>query len=85
MAQLPERSRGTTIGIGDIKVHTVEHVLAAVAGLQIDNIKIELNGIEPPVGDGSSIEFVKKLKEAGFVTQTEPKDYLVIQRNCCTS
>ncbi|MBU2491243.1 MAG: bifunctional UDP-3-O-[3-hydroxymyristoyl] N-acetylglucosamine deacetylase/3-hydroxyacyl-ACP dehydratase [Bacteroidetes bacterium] len=72
-------SRGTTIGIGDIKVHTVEHVLAAVAGLQIDNIRIELNGIEPPVGDGSSLAFVEKLKEAGFVTQKEPKDYLVIE------
>lgn len=72
-------SRGTTLGIGDIKVHTVEHVLAAVAGLQIDNIKVELDGIEPPVGDGSSIAFVEKLKEAGFVSQSEPKDYLVIE------
>lgn len=47
-------SRGTTLGIGGAKVYTVEHVLAAVVGLQIDNIIIELDGIEPPVGDGSS-------------------------------
>ena len=38
-------SRGTTLGLGDAKVHTVEHVLAAIVGLQIDNITIELNGI----------------------------------------
>jgi UDP-3-O-[3-hydroxymyristoyl] N-acetylglucosamine deacetylase/3-hydroxyacyl-[acyl-carrier-protein] dehydratase len=71
-------SRGTTLGIGEAKVHTVEHVLAAVAGLQIDNIIIELNGIEPPVGDGSSLPFVNILLEAGFRQQESPKDYLVI-------
>ncbi|RPI65835.1 MAG: UDP-3-O-[3-hydroxymyristoyl] N-acetylglucosamine deacetylase, partial [Ignavibacteriales bacterium] len=40
-------SRGTTLGIGEAKVHTVEHVLASIVGLQIDNIIIELDGIEP--------------------------------------
>jgi UDP-3-O-[3-hydroxymyristoyl] N-acetylglucosamine deacetylase / 3-hydroxyacyl-[acyl-carrier-protein] dehydratase len=73
-------SRGTTIGIGDAKVHTVEHVLASIVGLQIDNVIIEVNGIEPPVGDGSSMPFVEKLLEAGFVTQDAPKDYLVIDQ-----
>lgn len=73
-------SRGTTLGIGDIKVHTVEHVLAAVVGLQIDNIIIEVNGIEPPVFDGSSYEFVKALEEAEFVQQDQPKDYLIIDQ-----
>ena len=71
-------SRGTTLGLGDAKVHTVEHVLAAIVGLQIDNITIELNGIEPPVGDGSSMPYVERLLEAGFVTQDAPKDYLII-------
>ncbi|MEG8945952.1 bifunctional UDP-3-O-[3-hydroxymyristoyl] N-acetylglucosamine deacetylase/3-hydroxyacyl-ACP dehydratase [Rosettibacter firmus] len=73
-------SRGTTLGIGEAKVHTVEHVLAAIAGLQIDNIIIEIDGIEPPVGDGSAMPFVEKLLEAGFVTQNSPKDYLVIDQ-----
>jgi UDP-3-O-[3-hydroxymyristoyl] N-acetylglucosamine deacetylase/3-hydroxyacyl-[acyl-carrier-protein] dehydratase len=73
-----DTSRGTTLGIGDAKVHTVEHVLAAIVGLQIDNIKIEIDGIEPPVGDGSSILFVEKLIDAGLVEQSEPKDYLII-------
>ncbi|MGQ9642224.1 MAG: bifunctional UDP-3-O-[3-hydroxymyristoyl] N-acetylglucosamine deacetylase/3-hydroxyacyl-ACP dehydratase [Ignavibacterium sp.] len=71
-------SRGTTIGIGEAKVHTVEHVLAAIVGLQIDNIIIELDGIEPPVGDGSALPYVEVLQQAGFVQQEAPKDYLVI-------
>ncbi len=72
-------SRGTTIGIGDAKVHTVEHVLAAIVGLQIDNIIIELDGIEPPIGDGSSLPYVNALIEAEFVQQESPKDYLIIE------
>jgi UDP-3-O-[3-hydroxymyristoyl] N-acetylglucosamine deacetylase / 3-hydroxyacyl-[acyl-carrier-protein] dehydratase len=71
-------SRGTTLGIGEAKVHTVEHVLAAIVGLQIDNLVIEINGIEPPVGDGSSLPYVEVLLEAGFVQQKAPKDYLII-------
>ena len=73
-------SRGTTIGIGEAKVHTVEHVLAAVAGLQIDNIIIDIDGIEPPVTDGSAIEYVKVLQHAGFEQQEAPKDYLIIDK-----
>lgn len=73
-------SRGTTLGIGEAKVHTVEHVLAAVVGLQIDNLKIELDGIEPPVGDGSSMPYVNALMKAGLLEQDAPKDYLIIDQ-----
>lgn len=73
-------SRGTTIGVGEAKVHTVEHVLAAIAGLQIDNILIDLEGIEPPIGDGSAKPYVDALLKAGFETQDAPKDYLVIDQ-----
>jgi UDP-3-O-[3-hydroxymyristoyl] N-acetylglucosamine deacetylase/3-hydroxyacyl-[acyl-carrier-protein] dehydratase len=73
-------SRGTTLGHGDIKVFTVEHVLAAVAGLQIDNLIIEIDGIEPPVGDGSAMPFVEALQRAGIEKQEAPKDYLIIDR-----
>lgn len=73
-------SRGTTLALDGAKVHTVEHVLAAVAGLQIDNIRVEIDGPEPPVGDGSAKIFVDALAKAGFQQQTEPKDYLVIDR-----
>jgi len=70
--------RGTTIGLNDVKVHTTEHVLGALYGLQIDNCRIELSGPEPPVMDGSSAPFAKALMEAGFQEQDEPKNYLVI-------
>jgi UDP-3-O-[3-hydroxymyristoyl] N-acetylglucosamine deacetylase / 3-hydroxyacyl-[acyl-carrier-protein] dehydratase len=73
-------SRGTTLGIGEVKIHTVEHVLASIAGLQIDNIIIELDGIEPPVGDGSAMPYVEVLLKAGFVQQDAPKDYLIIDK-----
>jgi UDP-3-O-[3-hydroxymyristoyl] N-acetylglucosamine deacetylase/3-hydroxyacyl-[acyl-carrier-protein] dehydratase len=70
--------RGTTIGLNDVKIHTTEHVLGALYGLQIDNCRIELSGPEPPVMDGSSHPFAKALLEAGFQEQDEPKNYLVI-------
>ncbi|MDH7515790.1 MAG: bifunctional UDP-3-O-[3-hydroxymyristoyl] N-acetylglucosamine deacetylase/3-hydroxyacyl-ACP dehydratase [Bacteroidota bacterium] len=73
-------SRGTTLGHGDIKVFTVEHVLAAVAGLQIDNLIIEVDGVEPPLGDGSAMPYVQALQRAGIRKQEAPKDYLVVDR-----
>ncbi len=71
-------SRGTTLGIGDIRVHTVEHVLAALAGLRIDNCMIELSANEPPVIDGSSTPYVEALKKAGFQELEAERRYLVI-------
>jgi len=73
-------SRGTTIQKGEARVHTTEHVLAAVAGMMIDNMIIELDANEPPVIDGSALPFVQTLKEAGFVAQDSPRDYLVIEK-----
>ncbi len=70
--------RGTTIEFENNKVHTTEHVLAALYGLQIDNCRIEMDGPEPPVMDGSSMHFTEALFSAGFVKQEEPKNYLVI-------
>jgi UDP-3-O-[3-hydroxymyristoyl] N-acetylglucosamine deacetylase/3-hydroxyacyl-[acyl-carrier-protein] dehydratase len=72
-------SRGTTIGQNCAVIHTVEHVLAAVAGLEIDNILVELTNNEPPVIDGSSLPFVEILLEAGFEEQNSPKDYIIIE------
>ncbi|MFN3636964.1 MAG: bifunctional UDP-3-O-[3-hydroxymyristoyl] N-acetylglucosamine deacetylase/3-hydroxyacyl-ACP dehydratase [Chloroherpetonaceae bacterium] len=70
--------RGTTIGVGDAKVHTTEHVLASLYGLQIDNCRIELTGPEPPVCDGSAKMFADALVAVGFENQSAPKNYLVI-------
>jgi UDP-3-O-[3-hydroxymyristoyl] N-acetylglucosamine deacetylase/3-hydroxyacyl-[acyl-carrier-protein] dehydratase len=71
-------SRGTTLGNGDAKVYTVEHVLAALSGLQIDNMIIELSANEPPVADGSAKPFVDKILEAGIKTQNADRFYLEI-------
>ncbi len=73
-------SRGTTLGINEIKIHTVEHVLAAITGLQIDNVYIELNGNEPPVGDGSAKPFVDELLKAGFEEQDALREFCIIDQ-----
>jgi UDP-3-O-[3-hydroxymyristoyl] N-acetylglucosamine deacetylase/3-hydroxyacyl-[acyl-carrier-protein] dehydratase len=71
-------SRGTTLSNDGASVHTVEHVLAAVAGLEIDNVRIELSANEPPIGDGSSLPYVDTLIEAGFEEQSAARAYLQI-------
>jgi UDP-3-O-[3-hydroxymyristoyl] N-acetylglucosamine deacetylase/3-hydroxyacyl-[acyl-carrier-protein] dehydratase len=71
-------SRGTTLEQGEAKVCTVEHVLAAFAGLQLDNVIVELDNNEPPVGDGSAKPYVDKLLEAGLERQEADKSYLEI-------
>lgn len=64
-----DTARSTTLGIGPVKIHTVEHVLAAVAAYQIDNLIIEVSNIEPPVGNGSSDLFVEMIEAAGICEQ----------------
>ena len=71
-------SRGTTIEENGIKIHTVEHALAACVGIGLDNVLIELTEKEPPVMDGSSIDFVEALLKSGIVKQDAPRNYLHI-------
>ena len=59
-------SRGTTIEQNGARVNTVEHTLAALVGLQLDNVLIQLSGPEPPIMDGSSAEFIKALHLGGL-------------------
>ena len=73
-------SRGTTIEENDVRIHTVEHALAAVSGLRLDNILIELNGKEPPVMDGSAKDFVECLIEAGISIQKQERKVLEITK-----
>lgn len=70
--------RGTNLLKDGSMIYTVEHVLAAVAGLEIDNLLIELTASEPPVGDGSAMPYVNVLLEAGIIEQEVPKNYLVV-------
>jgi UDP-3-O-[3-hydroxymyristoyl] N-acetylglucosamine deacetylase/3-hydroxyacyl-[acyl-carrier-protein] dehydratase len=73
--------RGTNLLKDGEVIYTVEHVLSALAGMEIDNLRIEINAPEPPVGDGSSMPFVNVLLEAGLVDQNQPKNYLVIEES----
>jgi UDP-3-O-[3-hydroxymyristoyl] N-acetylglucosamine deacetylase/3-hydroxyacyl-[acyl-carrier-protein] dehydratase len=70
-----DTTRSTTIAKGNVKIHTVEHVLAALAGYGIDNAIIELDANEPPIADGSSREFCKIIQEAGLQPQAEKREY----------
>ncbi len=71
-------ARGTTLAAGDCKVYTVEHVLAALAGLEIDNVDVELSDNEPPVMDGSAAPFVEALLKAGIEDQDADKQFIEI-------
>ena len=73
-------SRGTTIGQDNFRIHTVEHILAAIFGLQIDNILIELTEKERPVMDGSARPFVDILLKAGIKKQQATRDELIIDQ-----
>ncbi|MDG1850118.1 MAG: bifunctional UDP-3-O-[3-hydroxymyristoyl] N-acetylglucosamine deacetylase/3-hydroxyacyl-ACP dehydratase [Flavobacteriales bacterium] len=75
-----ETDRGTTLNKKGAKLQTIEHILAACAGLKIDNLLIELNGEEPPILDGSSIEFINCLKKAKIQAQNAVRKYFVIEK-----
>ncbi len=71
--------RGTSIGCGDVKIHTVEHVLCALGGLGITNLLIEVDGSEVPAVDGSAMPFVEIFEnEAGIVKQEAKRRVLTI-------
>lgn len=70
----------TTLSVGSARVATVEHLLAAVSGLGIDNLRMEIDGPEIPIMDGSAAPFATRLAEAGLRRQGEPKRFLVIKK-----
>ncbi len=76
-----DTSRGTTITQNGASVSTVEHTLAALAGLELDNILIEINAPETPIMDGSSIIFIEELEKVGFEIQDADREYFVISSN----
>ncbi len=71
--------RGTNLEKNGVKIQTSEHVLAALVGLDIDNVLIELDSPEPPIMDGSSKFFVKALEEAGIVEQDQEREEYVVK------
>lgn len=76
-----DTSRGTTITQNGASVSTVEHVLAALVGCELDNVLIDLNGPETPIMDGSSMPFVDTITEAGYEEQDADREYYHIPYN----
>lgn len=71
-------SRGTTIEHNGARINTVEHTLAALVGLEIDNVMIEIDGPEPPILDGSSMMFIEALEKVGVEEQNALRNFLEI-------
>ena len=86
-AEIPARAEhvvdttlSTNLGLGKARVHTVEHVLAALTGLGIDNCRVEVDGPEIPILDGSAAPFVALVHEAGVTVQRAGKRVIVVER-----
>ena len=77
---IAERSRRTSIKKGEVSIETVEHCLAAVRALEIDNLLVEVEGAELPAPDCSSAEYFKVLKRVGVIEQQQPRREFVIRR-----
>ncbi|MDQ3072972.1 MAG: bifunctional UDP-3-O-[3-hydroxymyristoyl] N-acetylglucosamine deacetylase/3-hydroxyacyl-ACP dehydratase [Bacteroidota bacterium] len=76
-----DTSRGTTLGKNNVRVATVEHVMGALAGLEIDNVIVEMDGPETPILDGSAQVFVDALVKTGTVEQTADREYFEVTHN----
>ena len=76
-----DTSRGTTLQVGDAKVSTVEHILAALVGSGVDNVLIEVNGPEIPIMDGSSAPFIELIESTGVFEQDAAKAWYSIDEN----
>lgn len=76
-----DTDRGTTISKNGAKISTIEHVLAALAGMEIDNVLMEIDGPEVPIMDGSARPFIEILEKAGKQEQKEERHYYYLSEN----
>jgi UDP-3-O-[3-hydroxymyristoyl] N-acetylglucosamine deacetylase/3-hydroxyacyl-[acyl-carrier-protein] dehydratase len=76
-----DTSRGTTLEQNGARIHTTEHVLAALVGMEIDNVLMEMDGPEMPIMDGSSLPFIEILEKAGAVEQNAERIYFELTEN----
>lgn len=74
-----DTQRGTVIAKGDVRVGTIEHGMAALYAMGIDNCLIQVNGPEFPILDGSAEKYVEQIKKVGIVEQNAPKDFYIIR------
>ena len=72
--------RATTLSSGHAKVHTVEHILAALHGMGIDNVEIEMDASEPPIMDGSAKSYVNMILEGEPIEQDAAREYFVLDQ-----
>lgn len=82
-ANVVDTQLAVTLGDGAVRVGTVEHLMAAFAGLDIDNAVVELDGPELPIMDGSAALFADRLAAAGSLDQDSPRRYLKVTREVC--
>ena len=75
-----DTQRGTVLAKGDARVSTIEHGMAALYAMGVDNCLIQINGPEFPILDGSAAMYVDKINEVGMVDQNAPKDYYIIRK-----
>ena len=75
-----DTQRGTVLGNSEMRISTVEHGLAALYAMGIDNCLIQVNGPEFPILDGSAIKYVEKIRQVGIEEQNAPKDFYIIRR-----
>ncbi len=71
--------RGTTLEKLGVRIHTCEHILAALVGCDLDNVILEMNSAEPPIMDGSSRYFVEAIEKVGIEEQNANREYLIIK------
>ena len=79
LEKVKQVERATTLAEGSVKVSTVEHLLSALRGLEIDNALIELDANEPPIGDGSAAPFLEMLAKAGRKELEAPRSVFEIR------
>lgn len=75
-----DTQRGTVLGKGEMRCSTIEHAMAALYALGVDNVLIQVNGPEFPILDGSAIIYVNEIKRIGLKEQNAPKDYYIINK-----
>lgn len=76
-----ETRRGTTLEEHGARVYTTEHILAALHGCEVDNARIEIDGPEIPIMDGSARDFVERILATGFTTQDAPRKFFTLTEN----
>jgi len=73
--------RGTTLEQNGVRVHTTEHILASLYGMQVDNALIQIDGPEIPIMDGSSLKFVEAIEAVGYEEQKAEREYFEFRQN----